>query len=110
MKNLKGICILFIIIVNTIMWFLPLVLFALVRVIVPGVFFRQLFTKLSSQMATLWISCNSFIFSRSNQTKWDIQGVEQLSKKDWYLLLVNHLSWVDVIVLQTVFNKEIPFL
>ena len=110
MKNLKGMFVLLILIVNTIIWFVPLVLFALIRVIVPGVFLRQLFTKLSSEMATLWVSCNSFIFSRINHTKWDVHGLEQLSKKDWYLLLVNHLSWVDVIVLQTIFNRQIPFL
>ena len=74
MKNLKGMFVLLILIVNTIIWFVPLVLFALIRVIVPGVFLRQLFTKLSSEMATLWVSCNSFIFTTINHTThWNVE-------------------------------------
>jgi len=29
---------------------------------------------------------------------------------DWYLVLSNHQTWVDIIVLQKVFNRKIPFL
>ena len=37
-------------------------------------------------------------------------GLEGLSIRDWYLVLSNHRSWVDILVLQAVFNRRIPFL
>jgi 1-acyl-sn-glycerol-3-phosphate acyltransferase len=40
--------------------------------------------------------------------KWDIQGLEGLSKKNWYLLISNHHSWADIVVLCVLFRKHIP--
>lgn len=39
-----------------------------------------------------------------------VTGDLNLSKKDWYLVISNHQSWVDIVVLQRVFNGKIPFL
>jgi 1-acyl-sn-glycerol-3-phosphate acyltransferase len=33
-----------------------------------------------------------------------------LSTREWYLVVSNHRSWVDILVLQAVFNRRIPFL
>ena len=110
MKNLQGMLVLMLLIINTIIWFIPLILFAMIRAFSPGVYLKRLFTKLPSKMASFWISCNSFIFTTINKTHWNVSGIDHLNEKDWYLLLVNHLSWVDVIVLQTIFNGRIPFL
>ena len=30
--------------------------------------------------------------------KWDVQGLEGLNKKNWYLLISNHHSWADIVV------------
>ena len=40
----------------------------------------------------------------------DARGLEGLSTREWYLVLSNHRSWVDILVLQAVFNRRIPFL
>lgn len=47
------------------------------------------------------------MFSR---TKFEVSGLEGVSTKDWYLVISNHRSWVDILVLQRVFNRKIPFL
>ena len=88
MKHFQGVIVFLVLIANTILWFIPLISFAILRALVPGAYFRKLFTKLSSEMATCWISCNAFIFSLVNKTKWDVKGIQQLSRKDWYLLVV----------------------
>ncbi len=35
-------------------------------------------------------------------------GLEGLSKKNWYLLICNHRSWADIVVLCVLFRKHIP--
>ncbi len=40
----------------------------------------------------------------------DVRGLEGLSTREWYLVVSNHQSWVDILVLQAVFNRRIPFL
>ncbi len=38
------------------------------------------------------------------------QGLEGLRRKGWYLVSSNHQSWVDILVLQKVFHRRVPFL
>ncbi|MEC9416049.1 MAG: acyltransferase [Pseudomonadota bacterium] len=110
MRNLRGVFVLSILILNTVFWFLPLISFALLKLIFPSRFLKVLLTRYCSRMAKFWVSCNSKIFSIVNNTRWEIVGDDGLSDQDWYLILSNHLSWVDIIVLQTILNNKIPFL
>ena len=57
-----------------------------------------------------WVTCNSLVAAANNNTHWDIRGVDGLRRDSWYLLITNHQTWVDIVVLQTIFNRHIPFL
>ena len=109
-KNAKGFIILLIVTVNTILSFCPLLSFAIVKFLIPFKSFQRLMINWTMAMASNWVSCNSKIFSIFSKTKWEISGLDQLNFNSWYLLIVNHSSWVDIIVLQTIFNTRIPFL
>ena len=39
-----------------------------------------------------------------------MSGLEGLNTKSWYLVISNHQSWVDILVLQTILNRRAPFL
>lgn len=56
-----------------------------------------------------WISNNSLAFAASQNTVYDIRGLEQLDPTQSYLLVANHQSWTDIIVLQKVLNRRVPF-
>ena len=47
---------------------------------------------------------------RCGRTRWDVQGLEGLEPGGWYLVSSNHQSWVDILVLQKIFNRRIPLL
>lgn len=57
-----------------------------------------------------WMDLNRLIMKISTHRKWDIQGSGDLSPQKWYLLISNHSSWLDIIVLGAVFNRKIPVL
>ena len=61
-------------------------------------------------IAVNWVSVNGFTIWLVTKIRWEVSGLEGLKKKDWYLVLPNHQSWNDIVVLQKVFNKKIPFL
>jgi len=67
-------------------------------------------TYLLDACAVAWISVNNFTTRLFTRIRWNVQGLEQLSRKDWYLLLANHQSWADILVLQNIFNRKIPFI
>ncbi|MCK7594867.1 acyltransferase [Pseudomarimonas salicorniae] len=67
-------------------------------------------SRLLVLLAESWISCNNVVFAMASRTRWEVQGLEGLSYERSYLVLANHQSWVDIPVLQKVFNRRIPFL
>jgi 1-acyl-sn-glycerol-3-phosphate acyltransferase len=57
-----------------------------------------------------WVGGNAVLFGLKDSGSLDIRGMEGLSRQNWYLVMSNHQTWVDIIVLQTVLNRRIPFL
>jgi 1-acyl-sn-glycerol-3-phosphate acyltransferase len=63
-----------------------------------------------SRIAELWISGNDLNIAVTQKIEWKIQLPPGLSLDRSYLVCANHQSWVDIVVLQHVFNRQIPFL
>lgn len=83
---------------------------AVLKFAMPVRQFRNLMTRLIMSIGEGWVTCNALIFSIGNSTHWDFRGLDGLSKDKWYLVIANHQTWVDIIVLQTMLNRRIPFL
>jgi 1-acyl-sn-glycerol-3-phosphate acyltransferase len=98
------------IVLNTLFWCLILYLVAIAKLIVPLKAWRKRCTQLATWVAEAWISGNSGWMWLTQRTKWHVSGLQGLNNDDWYLVISNHKSWVDIFVLQHVFNKRIPFL
>jgi 1-acyl-sn-glycerol-3-phosphate acyltransferase len=95
--------------VNTLFWFVPIMLCSLVKLI-PVRELQKYMSLIADGCASNWISVNKLnqiIFSR---TKFNVKIPKSLSTAKWYLVIANHQSWVDILVLQRVFNRKIPFL
>lgn len=88
------------------------VLFALLRIITPIPFLRQkLLVLLHEVLPTWWIDMSDFIIWLTTKIEWDVQGpFEQLSRHNWYFVISNHQSWLDIIILEKIFNRKIPML
>ncbi len=95
---------------NTIFFSLLIFIVAIAKALIPFTIWRKLCNLISNTFAESWIWVNNFTHDILCITRWDIQGVENLEKHEWYLVLANHQSWTDIIVLQRVFNRKIPFL
>lgn len=109
-RHLRGILVFLGFTVNTIFWFVPILLLAVVKLVVPITSFRRSITRILMGMGEHWISVNSSILKSAGSIDWQSRGLENLRKDNWYLVMVNHQTWVDILVLQQVFNRRIPFL
>ncbi len=84
--------------------------FALLKFAVPVRSFRNLMTRWIMVVGEAWIACNAWIFSLPNSTEWEFRGLEGLSRDRWYLVIANHQTWVDIVAMQTMLNRRVPFL
>lgn len=95
---------------NILIHVLPLFALALLKVIVPLAGVRRFLSRVLVGIAESWIGVNNSLFKLFTRIHWHVEGLEGLRRDGNYLVLSNHQSWVDIPVLQNVFNRRIPFM
>lgn len=110
LRNVKGVLIVILIVANIIFWFMPIMVFAIVRLLLPFPAVRRFTSRVLIACGENWISVNNWLEDVTQDIHWDIRGTESLRRQDWYLIMANHQSWVDIVVLQRALNRRIPFL
>ncbi len=96
---------------NTIFITLSLLAPALLKLLVPVALVRRVADRALTALASAWVIVNNtWIGAVHPAARWDVQGVESLHPRGWYLVSSNHQTWVDILVLQRVFHGHIPFL
>ena len=95
---------------NTLLWVPPLFVMTILKITIPFAGWQKICFQINNGIATAWISINTFNQNLTNRTIFDVTGVDQLQMNEWYLVLSNHQSWVDIFILQRVLNRKIPFL
>lgn len=96
--------------VNTIFWAVPLLIMAVVKAVVPIAAWRRACGRILTAIAENWIWVNNLAQNMTADIRFDVHGLESLKRKGGYLVLSNHQSWVDILVLQRIFYRKIPFL
>ena len=95
---------------NIVVHVTPLFLLTLFKVILPIRGIRLALSRGLVLIAESWIAFNSAMFDWFTRTRWQVDGLNELRYNGNYLVLCNHQSWVDIPVLQKIFNRRIPFL
>ena len=109
-RQTRGVLVFSALTLNTIFWFLPLLLLALLKLVLPVPALRRLLTRLLMGIGEQWVAGNTLVLRGSGSAEWSANGVEALRTDGWYLVLSNHQTWVDIVVLQQIFNRRVPFL
>lgn len=83
---------------------------AFIKFIIPFKWWRSITGKALIRVANNWVGVNSWFIHFFYPIEWKITGVEKLKKNDWYLVISNHQSWVDILILQKVLYGKIPYI
>ena len=95
---------------NALFWVPTLLLFALLKLILPFKAIRLRIDPVLVAIAETWISFNSGWMKLTQRTRWDVEGIDGLDPRSWYLVNCNHQSWADILVLQHLLTHRIPLL
>ena len=110
MKWFRIVPILLLIALNTLLHCLPLFAVALFKALLPLAAVRRACNPLLTGLAESWIGVNSAMMGAFTRTRFQADMPATLERDGHYLVLANHQSWVDILVLQKVFNRRIPLL
>lgn len=97
-------------VLNTLFWCPLLFAVAFFKFILPFRAWRTVCEKMLNGIAGSWIFCNNLNLKITNRIDWDVSGLDALRDDEWYLVLANHQSWVDILVLQKILHNKIPML
>ncbi|KPJ77251.1 MAG: acyltransferase [Deltaproteobacteria bacterium SG8_13] len=95
---------------NTAICSVPILLIAALKAVIPANRWRRMCTRILNFLAGCWVAFNKALQRFLLRIKWEVNGLENLPRSGWYLVLANHQSWVDIVVLQNIFHRRIPFL
>ena len=83
--------------------------FGLIKLI-PNQTIKVFCSKWVDYIASLWCDMNNLYLDKINKVQLQITGMENLKQHRWYLVVANHQSWLDIVILQRVLNRKIPVL
>ena len=109
-RHLLGVVITLLFILLTCAVILPILVLALLKVGLPFARWQALCNRWLDWLASLWMDANARHQQLLLPTQLDIEGLDNLSKQEWYMMVANHQSWVDILLLLRIFNGRIPYL
>lgn len=106
-----GILSFFLLTASTLILFIPFFCISLLKLF-PNKTWRIYLTKVLHKIATSWININIRYIDFMQFSELRVEGIDKIVNSNWYLIVANHQSGTDVIVLQYIFQKirKLPFL
>ncbi len=95
---------------NTLLHAVPVLGLGLVKAVLPFAAVRRACNPLLTGLAENWIAVNTAMMGLFTATAFEVDIDAGLRRDGHYLVLANHQSWVDILVLQKVFNRRVPLL
>lgn len=92
----------------TVLCSIPITLAGIVKLLVPIPAVWRYISAFADFMMWCWCQGLALLLRINGQLRWDIEGLEGLDRKNWYLLISNHESWSDIVVLCVLFRNHIP--
>ena len=113
MNRLTGVFSTFLMATNLVVNFVLLYIMGFLKVLAGLLRIRRLESALTRHMDLIidsWAGVNRILFRVCRLTEVDVQwhDAEDLSRKGWYMVLSNHQTWTDILLLQTALVGRIP--
>jgi len=96
--------------INTLFWAVPVYITAVFKLILPFRAARNFFDVILNFLSYTWIYCINWFIGAIKTVEYDVTGLEKLKRNEWYIVVSNHQTMIDIIVLQKIFHGRIPFL
>lgn len=107
-SHLRGVLTTLLFVLATVLAFVPLFPLSLLKLI-PFAPWQRLCRRWLDGIASAWISVNSWHQSWLAGARIELEGDLDLRRDEWYLMIANHQSWVDILAILRVFNGRIPY-
>jgi 1-acyl-sn-glycerol-3-phosphate acyltransferase len=95
---------------NLTFWIFPLILMVVLKWLLPISIARRLIDKIMAWTNRAAVQGNSWILFQVLKIRLDVTGIDQAFPGNFYLVIANHQSWSDILILQHVLNRKAPIM
>jgi len=92
----------------TVLCSVPIIIAGVVKLLLPVPALWRVISAFCNFMMYCWCEGLAWLLRLNPHLKWDVEGLDGLNKKNWYLLICNHHSWADIVVLCVLLRQHIP--
>lgn len=82
----------------------------LLKILLPVPALQGPLSQLMVSIASQWVASNQLVFRVMHAPAWQLDYNAQLDPRRSYLLICNHQSWADILILFDLFHGRTPFL
>jgi len=107
---LRGALVLLLLLVNTLFWGGVVLIAGFPKLFLPRGELRRRFILALAWLGARWVGVNNRIFDLLLPVEWDVAGVDVDDPDGHYLIISNHVSWVDIFALFRVFHRRAAFI
>lgn len=87
---------------------LLVILVGLPKLLLPIPVVQRLLSTWANAVFRLWGYAMSALFKLTQPMHWHIEGDSELHRDRWYMIIANHRSWVDILVLMHLACRNMP--
>ena len=93
---------------NLSFWIIPVVALALIKLAVPVTAIKSLAYRIMIWIYGMAVKTDDVLLFNIIKNKIELQNPQVLNANQNYLILANHRSWADILILQSLLNKKTP--
>lgn len=87
---------------------IPVLLLSCVRLVLPFRWVNVMAERSNYVFYRIFVSVNAFAIFLTNRIDWDVQGNDFPQVKKSCIIICNHLSWADIVLLLHIYRGKIP--
>lgn len=100
----------FTVLLASLLWAFALIIPGALIKLIPYQPLQRACSRYCVWVATQWASNNQVLFRLIHPAQWDLDIRGQLDPKRSYLVVCNHQTWADIVILFDVFHGRVPLL
>lgn len=87
----------------------PIMILGIFKWLTPGRLRREYF-RVMDPLARCWVTLNDRVCDALLPTRYDVRGLPPKAMSGRILIISNHVSWIDIVVIFRVFDGVFPFI
>jgi 1-acyl-sn-glycerol-3-phosphate acyltransferase len=95
---------------QSLFWFVPFYIFAILRLLIPIRASRKFFARTLVWVGGRWMNTTRHVLRWIPRIQFEVEGLDSLVGTRSYLILANHQSWADTMVLTATVGPHVPLL